>query len=359
MHQTLYRQVFTLSLSFLLFLCILTLPLPASGETAQDKAKDSSKKETAMNDGLYAKITTDKGDILLQLFYDKTPLTVINFAGLATGKVGAKKGVPFYDGLTFHRVIADFMIQGGCPLGSGTGGPGYSFPDEIVSSLRHDGPGVLSMANAGPNTNGSQFFITHVATPHLDGKHTVFGKVLEGQGVVDAIRKGDHIKHIEIIPVGEAAQNFAFDQQAFDAALDSKKAAAAKAQQAQQAAMEKLVRERWPQAERTESGLYTVLLKEGSGSTPAPGTRVSVHYTGRLLSNDREFDSSRRRGEPIAFPVGKGEVIPGWDEALVMMKKGEQRVLIIPPDLGYGERGAGGVIPPNAWLVFDVELVNF
>ena len=359
MHQTLYRQVFGLSLSFLLSLCFLALPLTASGETPQDSAKEPPKKETAMNDGLYAKITTDKGDILLQLFYDKTPLTVINFAGLATGKVGPKKGTPFYDGLTFHRVIADFMIQGGCPLGSGTGGPGYSFPDEIVSSLRHDGPGVLSMANAGPNTNGSQFFITHVATPHLNGKHTVFGKVLEGQDVVNAISKGDHIKHIEIIPVGEAAQKFAFDQQAFDAILDSKKAAAAKAQQAQQAAMEKLVRERWPQAERTESGLYTVMLKEGSGSTPAPGTRVSVHYTGRLLSNDREFDSSRRRGEPIAFPVGKGMVIPGWDEALVMMKKGEQRVLIIPPDLGYGERGAGGVIPPNAWLVFDVELVNF
>lgn len=335
----------------------LALTLFAAG-SCMAATSQSTTKEAAMNDGLYAKISTDKGDILLKLFYDQTPMTVINFAGLATGQIGPKKGTPYYDGLTFHRVIADFMIQGGCPLGTGTGGPGYQFPDEFVPSLKHDGPGVLSMANAGPGTNGSQFFITHVATPHLDGRHTVFGRVVEGQNVVNAIARGDRIKHIEIIAKGADAEQFKYDQKAFDDAVMAKKAGADKARQAQQREMEKLVKERWPKAQRTASGLYTVLVKEGSGATPARGANISVHYTGKLLSNDQVFDSSRRRGEPIVFPVGTGRVIQGWDEGLAMMKKGEQRILIIPPGLAYGERGAGGVIPPDAWLVFDVELVD-
>ena len=312
-----------------------------------------------MKDGLYAKMTTSKGDILLQLFYDKTPLTVINFAGLAEGKIGPKKGAPFYDGLNFHRVIANFMIQGGCPQGTGTGGPGYTFPDEFDQSLRHKGPGILSMDNAGPGTNGSQFFITHVATPHLDGKHTVFGQVVEGQDVVNAIRQGDTIKHVEIIRVGKEAEAFATDQKAFDDALMARKAAAAKAQKDEQQDTEKRIKARWPKAQQHTSGLYTVLVKEGSGELPAKGTNIKVHYTGRLLANDQVFDSSRQRGEPIAFPVGTGRVIQGWDEALSAMKKGEERILIIPPELAYGSRGAGGVIPPNAWLVFEVELVDF
>ena len=142
-----------------------------------------------------ATIETPRGTIKLELFADKTPKTVANFEKLA------KKG--FYDGLTFHRVIADFMIQGGCPIGNGTGGPGYKFKDEFVPELRHDGPGTLSMANAGPNTNGSQFFITHVACPWLDGKHTVFGKVLEGQDVVNAVRQGDKMIKVTVTDVEE------------------------------------------------------------------------------------------------------------------------------------------------------------
>ena len=176
-------------------------------------------------DGLYANMKTSKGDILLRLEFEKTPLTVANFVGLTEGTKDSskKKGTRFYDGLAFHRVIPDFMVQGGCPLGTGTGGPGYRFPDEFDRSLRHDGPGVLSMANAGPGTNGSQFFITHVATPWLDGKHTVFGKVVSGQDVVDAIRQGDTITTLEIIRKGEAAKGFTTDQAAFDALLSTKR----------------------------------------------------------------------------------------------------------------------------------------
>ena len=155
-----------------------------------------------MQNGIYAKITTPKGVILLRLTYDKTPATVGNFVALAEGKMKNSQkpiGVPYYDGLTFHRVIPNFMIQGGCPLGTGTGEPGYRFDDEFHPELKHNKPGVISMANAGPGTNGSQFFITHVPTPWLDGKHTVFGEVIEGQSVVDAVAQGDTIEKIEII----------------------------------------------------------------------------------------------------------------------------------------------------------------
>ena len=165
---------------------------------------------------LTATITTSRGPIHLRLHDDKTPLTVASFVNLA------RRG--YYDGLSFHRVIPDFMIQGGCPHGSGTGGPGYKFEDEFVAGLKHDRPGILSMANAGPRTNGSQFFITHIATPWLDGKHSVFGEVVgaEDQKVVDAIRGGDSIESVRI--EGDAAPLLASQQARVDdwnAALDA------------------------------------------------------------------------------------------------------------------------------------------
>jgi peptidylprolyl isomerase len=180
--------------------------------------------DSKLADGVYAEFDTSKGKIVCQLEYEKTPLTVANFVGLAEGtknysrdgSAPKKQDKPFYDGIVFHRVIPNFMIQGGCPQGRGTGGPGYKFKDECLPELKHTGPGILSMANAGPGSNGSQFFITHVATPWLDGKHTVFGKVVEGQDVVNKIAGGDKINSIKIVRVGEKAKAYKGDQADFE-----------------------------------------------------------------------------------------------------------------------------------------------
>ena len=306
-------------------------------------------------EGMYAKIKTNKGDIMLELEFEKTPLTVANFVGLAEGKIKNNKkkvGEPYYDGLKFHRVIADFMIQGGCPDGNGMGGPGYQFPDEIHPDLKHSGPGILSMANAGPGTNGSQFFITHKETPWLDGKHTVFGKVTEGQDVVDAIAQDDKIIEIDIIRKGENAKRF--DSKAiFDNELEKlEKQAAEKAKKAKEA-IDVLKKG----AKVTSSGLAYKIIKKGTGAKAEAGKTVSVHYTGKL-SNGTKFDSSYDRNQPIEFELGRGRVIKGWDEGISLLNVGSKATFIIPPDLAYGARGAGGVIPPNATLIFDVELVE-
>jgi len=319
--------------------------------------------EIKMDDGLYAKIMTSKGDITVQLEFEKTPLTVTNFVGLAEGtkKFNDSKGRTsgrYYDGLVFHRVIDNFMIQGGCPLGSGTGGPGYNFPDEFDPSLRHDRAGILSMANAGPGTNGSQFFITHVPTPWLDNKHTVFGHVVEGQDVVNAIRKGDAITRVEIIRVGDKAEAFKADQESFDKLLNEREKGRLALQEERRAKDLAVIKGKWPNAKTTASGLmYEVVAEGGSDVKPRPGNMVSAHYTGMFLDG-RKFDSSVDRGEPIRFPVGTGRVIKGWDEALLDMTKGEKRILIIPPDLAYGSQGRGP-IPANSTLVFEVELLDF
>ncbi|GAA4274437.1 peptidylprolyl isomerase [Aquimarina gracilis] len=308
-----------------------------------------------MQDGLYAKFNTTKGEILVNLEYKKTPGTVGNFVGLAEGNIenqAIPQGKPYYNGLKFHRVIADFMIQGGDPQGTGAGGPGYQFDDEIHPDLKHDGPGVLSMANAGPGTNGSQFFITHVETPWLDGKHTVFGKVIEGQNIVDTVAQGDVIDSIEIIRVGDDASSFNAVEtfRKFNGAKAEREAAAKKK-------AEELLEELAAGFDKTESGLRYKIIENGDGTKAEKGNTVSVHYKGSL-TDGTVFDSSYKRNQPIDFPLGMGQVIPGWDEGIALLKVGDKARFVIPPYLGYGERGAGGVIPPNATLIFDVELVE-
>ncbi len=322
-----------------------------------------------LKDGIYANIHTNKGDILLKLHHDKVPLTVANFVGLAEGKIknNAKaEGEPYYDGLKFHRVIADFMIQGGDPSGNGTGGPGYSFADEFDPSLKHDTSGILSMANSGPATNGSQFFITHKPTPWLDNKHSIFGKVVSGQSVVDAIEQNDVMNKVEIIRVGKEAKDFkaaeVFEKQQEEAR--KKREAELKEQEEKMAKIKE-------GAQSTPSGLYYVVLEEGDGPKPEDGQMVLMDYAG-YLTDGTLFDSSieekakeggkydpRRTYEPYPVQMGPGgQVIQGWKDAMQLMNVGDKYKLIIPPSLAYGAGGRPPVIPPNSWLIFEVTMVG-
>lgn len=308
-----------------------------------------------MQDGIYAKFNTSKGAITVKLTHDKTPGTVGNFVALAEGNLENNvkpQGTPYYDGLKFHRVIPDFMIQGGCPLGTGTGDAGYKFDDEFHPELTHNGPGVLSMANAGPGTNGSQFFITHVATPWLDNKHTVFGHVVAGQDIVDAIAQGDALETLEILRVGAAAEAWNAVE-SFRTFEGSREKRLAEARAAQKEALDKVS----AGFSETASGLRYQIIQKGSGAKAEKGQQVSVHYQGALIDGT-VFDSSYKRKEPIEFQLGIGQVISGWDEGLQLLHVGDKARFVIPSDLAYGSAGAGGVIPPDAILVFDVELVN-
>jgi len=356
-----------------LFLSLVAILFSCKNTPPPDYAK--------LGDGLYAELETNKGTIVVQLEYQKTPLTVANFVTLAEGKnemVDAKyKGKPFYDGLKWHRVIKDFMIQGGDPAGDGSSGPGYKFADEITD-LKHDKAGTLSMANAGAGTNGSQFFITHKATPHLDGLHTVFGYTVQGLDVVNSIEQNDVIKTVKIIRVGKDAKRFNAPKifkeyyEKAAAAVKAKEAAAAKAK------TDKLAyfAEAKATGTKTASGLVYKILAKGPGQKAQDGSQVQINYSGYLESTAFLFDSSiaqvaKDMGNyipqkdaagayrPIPFTIGtKSGMIPGFIEGLEKMNPGDKAIIFIPSHLGYGERGMPqGKIPGNANLVFELEMI--
>jgi len=319
----------------------------------------SAAQTQSLPDGLYAEIKTDKGTIVCLLEYQKVPMTVANFVGLAEGslKVNGATGRKFYDGLTFHRVEKGFVIQGGDPKGDGSGGPGYQFPNEARPDLKHDAPGVLAMANAGPDTNGSQFYITMEPAPWLDGGYNVFGHVVQGLDVVTAIKPGDHMTSVRILRVGAAAGSFTVTQKGFDDLIGKARAAAGEKLKKDRESALAFIKKQWPKLTTTRTGLMYEVLKPGSGSdSPSESATVSVNYKAMLLDG-RVIDSTEARGQPAALQVNR--VIKGWTEALLAMKRGESRRLVIPPELAYGPGGYGNIIPPNAFLVFEVELIDF
>jgi len=371
-----------------LFLFALALCLTS----CKDEYKD-------LKDGLYAEIETNKGTIMCQLDYEKAPIMVANFVTLAEGKnqfcSSEQKGKPFFDGLKFHRVISknngdaeDFMIQSGDPLGDGSGDAGYKCRDEITD-LRHDKPGVLSMANSGPNTNSSQFFITLVPTPWLDGRHSVFGCVVgDGMTVVNSIVKDDVIKKVTIIRKGEAVKKFdavkvfndyfkaEAERQKADAAMEAQRKKEYEAKY--KGVIDKKVtyfKTMQEAATKTSTGLRFYMLKKTSGDKPKDGEAIYIDYSG-FLENGTLFDTSnpaiakefgkydeqreREHGySSLPYVMGSNKVIPGFVEGLNKLKIGEKAIFFIPFNLGYGEQGAGnGVIPPNANLIFEVEVKN-
>ena len=349
---------------------------PVALPTAQQKPQP-------LGEGLFAVVDTAKGKIRIQLEFEKTPQTVANFVGLAEGTKfystdGSdpkdQKGKPFYNGLNFHRVIDDFMIQGGCPQGTGTGGPGYRFIDEIDATLKHSGPGILSMANAGPGTNGSQFFITHRATSHLDGKHTVFGKVVDetDQAVVNAIVKGDKINSVTIIRNGDKAKAFQGGEDHFNQFAEENKKRQAEKQKAQQAKFEEKMKKDEEQvkallaslAEKHEAevisatnGLRHIVTKPGSGDSPEKGDTITVNLVFKL-ADGKVIDDTSKSGNPIKMPVGSPMRLKGLGQGLKGMKKGERRTVVVPHELGFGAAGAGQDVPPYSTLIFDLEIVE-
>lgn len=366
------------------FLFLISLALLSSCMT---KSVMINGEKVELEDGIYAKISTTKGDILIQLEVEKAPMTSANFIALSEGnhpEVSEEfKGKPFYNGLIFHRVIPDFMIQGGDPQGNGSGGPGYKFPNEVSDSLPHN-KGVISMANSGPNTNGCQFFITVKETRFLDGGYNVFGKVLEGQAIADSISlvprdgrdkpKEDVVMNtVEIIRVGgdykkwDAAAAFAKGKADFEEKERKFREEAAARAQAQMDA----IKAKYPGAQTSATGLMYYLEDVGSGEKPADGDMVNVNYTG-YLPDGTMFDSSieerakeggvfnpQRPYGPMPMEYGmQANMIPGFKEGVYMLNVGGKATLIIPPYLGYGDRGAGNVIPPDSWLIFEVELVS-
>lgn len=378
----------------LLFLAFFALISVQAQETSKKLVKSPAKKATTIKqDGIFATINTNKGAIVLELDFQKAPIAVANFISLAQGKnefVTDKKlkGKPFFNGLKFHRVISDFMIQGGDPQGTGAGGPGYSFKDEFIPELKFEKGGVLAMANSGPKTNGSQFFITHKETPWLNGKHTIFGHVIEGMDIVNSIAQDDVIKNIVITQKGSLAKKFkaekVFANYYNNKAEEEKKEAEAKAEaeRVQKEKMAALVTEKVAYfntqkatATTTPSGLVYKIIQKGTGVKPAAGTTVYFHYTG-FFEDGNLFDSSReevaktynkydeRRAmqggyNPFPFEIGKKDgMIPGFIEAINLLSFGDKMIAFIPSKLAYGESGAGGVIPPNATLIFELEIFD-
>ncbi len=305
-------------------------------------------------EGVFAILETEKGEIVLELFYKQTPMTVTNFVGLAEGTLDAANGKPFYDGLKFHRVIADFMIQGGDPRGNGTGGPGYKFPDEFVDELIFDKPGKLAMANSGTDTNGSQFFITHVPTDWLNHKHTIFGQVVTGQDVVDSVAQNDTIKSIKIIRQGADAEKFTATQADFDKLVAAQK----KLNEEREAKKMEAVIEG---CEKTKNGIYYKISSKGNGKKVGSGKKVTAEYQGYLVDGSL-FDASKgfhpQGHDPLEFTTGAGQMIAGFDQMVQDMEYGETRHMVLPPELAYGSQGYPGVIPGNAYICFDVKVVK-
>lgn len=362
-------------------------------------------KYSELKDGLYAEIKTNKGDILLELYADKVPMTVANFVSLAEGTntrlTDSLKGKNFYEGIIFHRVVNNFVIQGGGFTPSGRKAPGYVFGDEFPKNedgdllYKHKGFGVLSMANGGPKTNNSQFFITHRAIPHLDGKHSVFGKTTVNpnqlktiqtkfkdslkiskaidsvrMSVVNAITQGDTINTVEIIKIGSKANSFdaseVFDRQLrrFSNTEKERKAEELKVEQARYSKYledKKIFLNKMdePKSTKTDSGLRILALKKTKGKKVDVDKPLTVNFTLYVADGTRVQSTLDAGMKPFSFTLNDPQrpMIAGFKEGLLTMREGEKSRLFIPYYIGYGEN-AFGPFPKKADLMFEIEVLK-
>ena len=326
--------------------------------------------------GLFAEVKTNKGLIVLQLEFEKTPMTVASFVGLAEGTIENRAlplGTPFYDGTVFHRVVPGHVIQAGQAKATVTA-PGYTFPNEIDSSLNHGRAGMLGMANGGPHTNSSQFYITLGDRSYLDGNYTVFGHVVKGMEVVNAIVQGDAVETIRIVRVGNAAAAFKPDTASFTKLADAARSRVKAEDEKKARDEEAQIAKQWPNAAASPKGAKFIVIREGTSESPQSGTKLRVVYSGHYLDG-RPFSSSADEGrpipgaqsEPFEYQVGTTKTTPALDEALAGMKKGERRIVIAQGALAYGTAGFYAkekpgekrfVISPNTTLVYEVERLD-
>ncbi len=351
-----------------LFLClfgILSLGLPVLSAGAGP-----------LSHGLYAQLQTTKGEIMLRLEYRKTPMTVANFVGLAEGTIensALPAGTRYFNGTVFHRVVAGHVIQAGRPAGTSLEGPGYEIPNEIVPGLGHGKAGMVGMANSGPHTGGSQFYITLGDRSYLDGDYTVFGEVESGMDVVERIVQGDVIQTVTIYRVGDDARAFKTDDAAFCKLVDAQRARVAKLEQEKKTAEAKTIKENWPRAVPLKPGLATEILREGQGAPAPAGTRITVRYSGRTLQG-KTFVSGPDglpvpvdEASPFPYTLGTTSIVPGVDAALALMAPGEKRLVILSPEFAYGRSGFYSkpepgkkrfVISPETTLVYELEVLK-
>ena len=359
-----------------------------------------NKQYNDLGDGLFAEFDTNMGTMVIKLSYEKTPITVANFVALAEGNHpdvdSIHLGKPFYNGLIFHRVMDNFMIQGGDPEGTGRGGPGYSFPDEFDPSLMHDKAGILSMANSGPATNGSQFFITETPTPHLNNKHTVFGEVVLGLEIQDSISNvqtgvADRpisdviIKKLNIIRNGSEANNFdavnVWNLELTKLVEKNKLIEEEKRKnrlenqiKGKEKAVSFLPTLESYKSKSSRSGLKTLYLEKGNGIKPKEGDNVLLYYelydteANLIDSNSKEIEESygryssdkevKGRYSPMPMTLSPdAQMITGFKEAVGMMRVGDKMFAFLPWSLGYGAQG-GGIIKPKQDLIFIITMVS-
>ena len=324
-----------------ILITLLISPFFLTGEESSD-----------LTEGIYARLSTPRGDLIYQLDYRNLPLTVSNFVAQAEGNAETSE----YDNLSFYRVVKGYALFSGASPESGQNDAEYTFPREQSGSFSSSEPGALMMESRNNEDQGSRFLILVEGDSFLDSKYSVFGKLISGAEILPKIKENDDFS-IDIIRVGTEAESFRPDEETVSSLITAAREKNRQLFAEENPGVANVLNQLGEDIQVSETGIYYKIVQEGSGAKPRPGDTVQMHYSGKLVTGE-EFDNSYMRGEPFSFTLGEDGVIPGWVETALSMQPGEQRTVVLPPELAYGERGYGP-IPPDSWLIFDIELIDF